>query len=160
MLLCFFGLLYTLFVFFPIFLVLASFVPFSHLFWYLFATTMSLVKVRGRGRFFTLHCIAFARGHRESAENLYRYSRSFPLTLDPRNPYFDYEHQPSIRVQPPAQRFDAPASTRLIVNGHPSKYWPRMSLLDLGDRQPRIRRCRFTFFVITQVAQRHLKGIF
>ena len=65
------------------------------------------------------HCIAFVRGRRETAENLCRYIRLFPLRLDLCNRYFDYEKQ-TFRVRPPAQWFDAPASTRL--SGHPSKY--------------------------------------
>ena len=60
----------------------------------LFTTTMSLVKFAAAAAFYP-HCIAFARGHGETAENLCRYSRSFPLRLDLRNRYFDYEHQPS-----------------------------------------------------------------
>ena len=50
----------------------------------LFITTMSFVNFAAAAAFYP-HCIAFARRHRETSENLCRYSQSFPLKHDLRN---------------------------------------------------------------------------
>ena len=100
--LTFFRCLYPLFFFLSpvyIFSALAPSVPFSHLSIHLFYYDNVSCKV------------AFARGHRETAENLCRHSWSFPLRLDLCNRYFDYEHQPS--------EFNLPlnASMRQLAHG-------------------------------------------
>ena len=51
-----------------------------------------------------LCCIAFARGHRETAENLYRYSRPFNRVCPQSNTVSE--------KWPPAQRFDAQVADR------------------------------------------------
>ena len=66
-------------------------------------------------------CIAFSRGHRETAENLCRYSRPFNSL------YPVYQ----------SLKNDLPLSVSMCrprTGGHPSKYWPSEKLLDLSDR--------------------------
>ena len=97
------------------FLALAPLVSFSHLSTGPFYHDNVSCKVRGRSRFSAPplpHCIAFARGHRETAENLCRYTQSFPLRLDLCNRYFDYEHQTS--------EFNLPLNGSMRQLVHPS----------------------------------------
>ena len=69
-----------------------------------------------------LCCIAFARGRRETAENLCRYSQPFNRVCPQSNSLWKNDLPRSVSMYRPR------------TGGHPSKYWPSEKLLHLSDR--------------------------